>query len=44
MGWRPTVEIEVGLERTVRWYLDNQDWWIPLFDKKGVGERLGTKI
>ena len=44
LGWRPTVEIEVGLERTVRWYLDNQDWWIPLFDKKGVGERLGTKI
>lgn len=25
-GWRPAVTFEVGLEKTVDWYLSNQDW------------------
>jgi dTDP-glucose 4,6-dehydratase len=25
-GWRPEVTFEVGLEKTVEWYLANQDW------------------
>jgi len=41
LGWRPSVTVEEGLRRTVRWYLDNRDWWQPLLDRKGVGERLG---
>ncbi|MEC9197973.1 MAG: dTDP-glucose 4,6-dehydratase [Pseudomonadota bacterium] len=43
LGWRPSVTVEEGLERTVDWYLDNQPWWQALLDRKGVGERLGTK-
>ncbi|MEP2735209.1 MAG: dTDP-glucose 4,6-dehydratase [Erythrobacter sp.] len=42
LGWRPSVTVEEGLERTVQWYLDNEDWWQPLMNRKGVGERLGT--
>ncbi len=41
LGWRPSVTVEEGLRRTVRWYLDNPDWWQPLLDREGVGERLG---
>ncbi|MDZ4088944.1 MAG: dTDP-glucose 4,6-dehydratase [Tabrizicola sp.] len=41
LGWRPSVTVEEGLRRTVRWYLDNQAWWRPLLDRQGVGERLG---
>ena len=41
LGWRPSVTVEEGLRRTVRWYLDNEAWWRPLLDRKGVGERLG---
>ncbi|MDP3194121.1 dTDP-glucose 4,6-dehydratase [Tabrizicola sp.] len=41
LGWRPSVTVEEGLRRTVRWYLDNETWWRPLLDRKGVGERLG---
>lgn len=26
MGWKPTVGVEEGLERTVDWYLANEDW------------------
>lgn len=43
LGWRPSVTVEEGLERTVRWYLDNEAWWRPLQARKGVGQRLGTK-
>ena len=43
LGWRPSVTVEEGLERTVRWYLDNEGWWRPLLDRQGVGQRLGTK-
>ncbi len=43
LGWRPSVSVEEGLEKTVRWYLDNEDWWRPLQDRAGVGQRLGHK-
>ncbi len=41
LGWRPSVTVEEGLRRTVRWYLDNEAWWRPLLTRQGVGERLG---
>ena len=44
LGWRPSVTVEQGLEKTVQWYLDNEDWWGPLQKRTGVGERLGTKL
>lgn len=42
LGWRPSVTIEQGLERTIAWYLQNEDWWRPLLARQGVGQRLGT--
>ncbi len=42
LGWKPSVTVEEGLERTVRWYLDHPEWWQPLLDREGVGRRLGT--
>jgi dTDP-glucose 4,6-dehydratase len=42
LGWRPSVTVEQGLERTVQWYLDNEDWWRPLQERRGVGQRLGV--
>ncbi|MDT8853529.1 dTDP-glucose 4,6-dehydratase [Paracoccaceae bacterium Fryx2] len=41
LGWRPSVTLEQGLERTVQWYLDNAAWWQPLQARQGVGRRLG---
>lgn len=43
LGWRPSVTVEEGLEKTVQWYLNNENWWKPLQNRAGVGERLGTK-
>jgi dTDP-glucose 4,6-dehydratase len=42
LGWRPSVTVEEGLERTVLWYLDNESWWRPLLAREGIGERLGA--
>ncbi|MEL7282447.1 MAG: dTDP-glucose 4,6-dehydratase [Pseudomonadota bacterium] len=41
LGWRPSVDLESGLERTVDWYLANEAWWRPLQNRQGIGERLG---
>jgi len=26
LGWTPSITFEVGLEKTVEWYLNNKDW------------------
>jgi dTDP-glucose 4,6-dehydratase len=43
LGWRPSVTVDEGLERTVAWYLVNEAWWRPLQARRGVGERLGLE-
>jgi len=30
LGWQPKVKIEEGIERTVKWYMDNRDFVISL--------------
>ena len=42
LGWRPSVTLKQGLEKTVQWYLDNEDWWQALLNRDGVGTRLGN--
>ena len=42
LGWKPSVTLDEGLERTVDWYLANESWWRPLQARQGVGERLGV--
>lgn len=27
LGWLPETNFEAGLEKTIRWYLDNRSWW-----------------
>jgi dTDP-glucose 4,6-dehydratase len=43
LGWHPSVTLQQGLEKTVQWYLDNEDWWRALQSRSGVGDRLGVK-
>ncbi len=26
LGWEPSLQFEEGIEKTVKWYLDNQEW------------------
>ena len=41
LGWRARESFETGLEKTVKWYLENRWWWEPLRSKVYQGERLG---
>ena len=43
LGWQTTVSFDQNLEKTVQWYLNNQDWWQPLLNTAGVGQRQGIK-
>lgn len=41
LGWQPRESLETGLERTVRWYLDNRAWWQSIRNGAYRSERLG---
>jgi dTDP-glucose 4,6-dehydratase len=40
LGWHATENFETGIEKTVKWYLDNPWWWRPLRERY-AGGRLG---
>ncbi len=41
LGWRPRHDLESGLRDTVRWYLENRDWWERIRSGAYRGQRLG---
>lgn len=50
LGWQPSLQFEEGLERTVDWYLQNQDWvnevtsgnYQKYYDEQYKGRELGV--
>ncbi|TWG53156.1 dTDP-glucose 4,6-dehydratase [Aminobacter sp. J44] len=42
LGWRAQENFDTGIEKTVRWYIENEWWWRPLRDGVYDGQRLGT--
>ncbi len=47
IGWKPAYEFESALEKTVKWYVDNEWWWRPIksgefkdFYERQYAERL----
>ena len=43
LGWRPRESFEIRPAKTVRWYLDNPDWWGAIRSGAYRGERLGLR-
>jgi dTDP-glucose 4,6-dehydratase len=43
LGWKPQETFDTGLERTVKWYLENRDWWEAIRASRYSGQRLGQK-
>jgi len=41
LGWQPQEDLTSGLERTVRWYLDHQEWAEEIRSGQYRGQRLG---
>ena len=42
LGWTPEETFESGIRKTVRWYLDNQQWCKRVQDGSYQRERLGA--
>lgn len=42
LGWSPRESFESGFRKTVRWYLQNPQWWMPLLKGDYNMERLGN--
>lgn len=42
LGWEPLETLESGLEKTIAWYLERDDWWGPIREVGYAGNRLGT--
>jgi dTDP-glucose 4,6-dehydratase len=43
LGWKPQESFETGLQKTVRWYLDNKEWTNRVMSGAYKGERLGLE-
>ena len=41
LGWSAQETFDTGMEKTVRWYLDNRQWWESVRHGVYAGERLG---
>jgi dTDP-glucose 4,6-dehydratase len=41
LGWQPLQTFASGLQKSVRWYLDNETWVSDIESKKYQLERLG---
>jgi dTDP-glucose 4,6-dehydratase len=42
LGWTPRETFESGLNKTVSWYLQRQDWWQPLLAQQYKLKRIGV--
>jgi dTDP-glucose 4,6-dehydratase len=41
LGWKPKESFTTGIDKTIRWYLDNKAWWKAIQDNTYQQERLG---
>ena len=41
LNWSPAETFESGVLKTVKWYIDNQDWWKDILENKYSLERKG---
>ena len=43
LGWMPKTSIEQGLEKTILWYIENQEWCEEVMKRSNYrGARLGN--
>ena len=42
LGWQPETMFQEGIQKTIRWYLDNRQWWEPILsgEYRNYNERM----
>jgi dTDP-glucose 4,6-dehydratase len=43
LGWRAQETFESGIEKTVRWYIQNESWWKAILARGYSAKRIGMK-
>ena len=41
LGWHPNESFQTGIDKTIRWYLDNEEWWRKIQKNNYNQQRLG---
>jgi dTDP-glucose 4,6-dehydratase len=46
LGWEPSLQFEEGIEKTVKWYLENQEWLnnVTSGDYQSYYQKMYTKL
>ena len=44
LGWKPQETFASGIRKTVRWYLDNRQWWQRVLDGSYQLARIGEQV
>ncbi|WP_193568331.1 dTDP-glucose 4,6-dehydratase [Gracilibacillus saliphilus] len=34
LGWKPMYNFETGIDQTIKWYLENKDWWEAIINEE----------
>jgi dTDP-glucose 4,6-dehydratase len=34
LGWSPSVDFHSGIHGTIKWYLDNKEWWMKILSHR----------
>ena len=42
LGWQASENFESGIEKTVKWYLDQRNWWQAILDRGYQAKRIGV--
>ena len=40
LGWKPEHDLKSGLEKTVKWYVENENWWRRIKEKQDEYKRF----
>ena len=43
LKWSALINFEIGLKKTINWYIANRDWWEPLKKRFETNKRIGIK-
>jgi dTDP-glucose 4,6-dehydratase len=43
LGWKPSTTIMEGLEKTIVWYIENEDWWKSIVKRQSLDDGFARK-
>jgi dTDP-glucose 4,6-dehydratase len=40
LGWKPEKDFKVAMQETIKWYIENENWWRTIKDKQEEYKRF----